>query len=405
MRITLALSLVPPLALALGAGCFDPVGDGDRDGQGDAGRDAATTPAADSGPGYGPLDASAPPDAALARSDASLPRSDAASSPGPDAGDELFCSGDLAKISLAGGLPRPVATTSSVLFLNCCEAADLIFHAQDTFNALPSLSLFSMGGRFPEGEVDLPLTFTPVDLPLTFTPVDLPLTFTPVDLPLTFTPVDNLNASMDIGSTYYGSGPSAAAFRMHGTLTFTREEPSGPLALRVCLTLHAPGDRDDGARFFAPAAVVMGYEEAQRFSLFLLADRHLDSEAAAALPLDSLALDPQPALDLYSIRYYRQGDHFVAFAMGMTTEGLKSRLGPLPLGGLPFVAVADGQPVYRGAFGSEVSSAAPRVPFIQLAEATAEGVSVKPAMVEDSVDPRGDPRILQALEATGKLAP
>ena len=188
-----------------------------------------------------------------------------------------------------------------------------------------------------------------------------------------------------------------------GTIAFSRAEPEDPLLARICLTIDAPGDSHDGVRFYAPAARVMPFGWERRFTLHLLKDSSIDAETAAKVPLESLALDDKPLLDLFSVRYYRGGDHFVALDPQMTPHALKSLLGSVPIGGRPFVVSADGAQIYLGAFWSSVSSLMPRGPYVMTESVTSQGFAIQPP--PNGMDLRSDVRIVSALRESGKLAP
>ena len=362
------------LTLALkGCACFEPVEEAGPSDAAVSQADAAVLPA---DAAVFPADAAAPaPDSSLTPLDATL-AADASSpdggAPAGDAGDS-FCTGEAARVGRGAQQWTPIATTDELLFMDCCEGVDLTFHTAAAFGDLSRLML-TAGGNFP-------LT----------------------DVAIGPDPAQPINASLTIGGSYFGSGLSQAAGRIVGDIAFSREDQSSPLLARICLTLSLPGDRYDGARLFAPAARVMPWGWEKRFALYLLKDRNLDAAAAAKVALDSLVLDDPPLLDLYSISYYRGADNFVAFALDMSPERLKNQLGTVPVLGRPFVAVADGQRVYLGAFWTPVSSVMPTLPYVAVEQVNAQGFTIDlPAGLGD---PRSDPRVLTALTDSGKLAP
>ncbi|HEY3445465.1 MAG TPA: hypothetical protein VGK67_03830 [Myxococcales bacterium] len=364
-------SAIVAVALTLGAvggcTCFEPVGEADFP-------DAAVAQASDGG---------AADDAATSLADATAAPVDASSEPRPDAGTTIgvdagdpFCTGDEPRLLLVGGQVQPVATTSSLVFMNCCEAAEIVFHATDALGALAELHLTSrVGAQFPSGEVTLGMD-----------------------------PNQAIGATLTVGASYYGSGISAAGNRINGTLAVTQPTPGGSMDVKVCLTLDGPQDSNDGARLWAPSARVMAYDWQRRFALYPLADPAMNAVDAAKLDLASLPLAAEPLLDLYSIRYYRRGDHSLAFTLEMTMDRLKAALGTVPVSGKPFVVVADGARIYLGAFWSPVSSLSPTMPFVMIDSSDGRGFTIEKSTA-GGVDARGDSRAMTALEQSGKLAP
>ncbi|MGC4116159.1 MAG: hypothetical protein QM765_16580 [Myxococcales bacterium] len=329
-----------------------------------------------------PVDEGGPHDAGTADRDAAQPlRLDAgastsdASAPMGDAGD-LFCTGDQGKLQ-DGLMVHDLEATSSLVFMNCCDAAELVFHTRDALGDVTELLLSVMGGPMPSGEVAIGMD-----------------------------PKQAVAASMTIGASYYGSGMSAAAYRFEGTLGFSQASPGAAQDVKVCLTLDAPQGPHHGVRLYAPAVRVMGYGDQKRFALYLLADATMDAVQAASRDLAALTLAAEPLLDLYSLRYYEGADHRLAFTMDMTMERLKSALGTVPLSGKPFVVVADGERIYLGAFWSPLSSSSPATPFVMLETSDTRGITIERRPQADTEpDVRTDARITRALRETGKLAP
>ncbi len=307
---------------------------------------------------------------AAADRDAGGSGSDAGSA--ADAGD-AFCTGDSAKILRPQQGTSPVVTTGSLEFLNCCEAVEVLFHTEKALSGAADLSINSgPGGTLPMGATAIGDD-----------------------------PHQPLMASMDIGGTYYGSGLTQAAFKIAGSIELSRADASSPLSARVCLTLNAPGDKNDGVRFFAPAARVMPYSWEKRVEVYLLKDRTLDGVAASGQSLNALVLENSPVLDLFSIRYYSAAENYLAFHMGIPAA-LK-QMGTVPVRGLPFVVVADGARIYLGEFWTHASSNIPTLPYVVVETVTAQGAIVQ--LGPNLQDPRSDPRLLATLSDAGKLVP
>lgn len=345
MRLSFVAGLLCLVAAALPAcTCFEAVVERDPPDTGPSGLDA----------GHGGPDASGPADAGA---------------PG-----DAFCSGDEARVQ-RGATISPLVTTGSLRFYDCCEASELYLHTKDALGDNGHLDLRgSPGGRYPVGEVVVGDD-----------------------------PKQELMVAMTLGATLFGSGMSAAGPRISGTLEIDQADYSAPLTARFCLTLKFPGDPNDGVRFYAPAAKVMALGWNERFAIYLLKDRTIDAAAAGKLALGSLVLADQPLLDLFGIRYYRRGDHFVAFDLSPQLAAIKSQIGTVPLQGAPFVVVADGNRVYLGAFWTELSSFSPAAPFVRVEGMTTQGMTIE--LPAGAKDPRADARIVDALTGAAKLAP
>lgn len=333
-----------------GCTCFKPVGEADF-------HDAAATW----------TDGGAGPDGGT------LPGSDGGAFAG-DGGDP-FGTGGEARVLVGGGV-QPVATTASLVFMDCCEAMELVFHTTSALGSLAELHLSAMGA-YPTGEVALDVD-----------------------------PQQPVTANMSIGASYHGSGISAAGYRINGSLAIASTTWDQPTDVKACLTLSGQGDPNDGVRLWASAARLMALSWQKRFALVLLSDPSMDAAQAAQQDLGSLALASEPVLDLYSVRYYRGGDHFLAFTLDMSMERLKNALGAIPLSGKPFVVVADGERIYLGAFWSPISSFSPTTPFVMMETVESRGITIEKRPLSDAgADERSDPRIAKALAESGKLAP
>lgn len=125
--------------------------------------------------------------------------------------------------------------------------------------------------------------------------------------------------------------------------------------------------------------------------------------AAIAQPLSTLALQPYAALDLGTIAYYRQGSHTVGFGdIEGIIPALTQQLPPVGVNGVPFVVVADGDPIYLGAFMTQLSSVLFDGPAVMVEEITDQGFAI--SAPPPGGDPRGDARIIQVMTEAGKLA-
>ncbi|HWQ91129.1 MAG TPA: hypothetical protein VN673_05620, partial [Clostridia bacterium] len=82
-------------------------------------------------------------------------------------------------------------------------------------------------------------------------------------------------------------------------------------------------------------------------------------------------------------------------------------LGLVPVDGIPFVVVANGEKIYFGAFVTTISSKSFAVPTITVHVQESPSLTIDRAYPDPSFgvggDPRGDNRIRKALETAGKL--
>ena len=290
---------------------------------------------------------------------------------GGDGGDDEFCSGPSPRVARPPLGPTVIGATSSRLVLNCCDGLLARFHTEKALGELASLMV----------------TTRPIGLPLgTHTLEDRPSDI-------------YYNIGLTIGATLYGSGISAAAGRVRGTIEISRSDPKGPYLARLCLNAHFPGDKNHGTRLYAPALPIMPYEWTGRLSFHLLKDRTIVATKAAQQPLANLVLEEPALLDLLGVAYFRAGDHFLAFDLGITPAALKNRIGTVPVHGLPFVVQADGQRLFLGAFWTLISSVSPPGPIIMIEQITPQGVPI------DRLPDPLDPRLVKVLTEAGKLAP
>jgi hypothetical protein len=157
-------------------------------------------------------------------------------------------------------------------------------------------------------------------------------------------------------------------------------------------------------------------EKAQRFAIYLIKKPATQHEAAR-MSLEDLVLEEKPILtedDISSYRISPDGKHIIRLKPGVTV-----RVAP-PAGGtilgFGFVLVADGSRTYLGDFYSSISSMGPTGAWIQLPLARPGEAAELQRDIEISASPmrdfagnsrgqdlRADPRIIEALQAIGKL--
>jgi hypothetical protein len=133
-----------------------------------------------------------------------------------------------------------------------------------------------------------------------------------------------------------------------------------------------------------------------RFALYLVKAHHAEMKQSE--------LESEPLLTEQDIVSYDWPTHTIA----LTKSGEKKipDIKAVGTGGVEFVIVADGQRCYRGAFWASLSSQSHGEPVIDVLR-RGRTLQIQRAYPDASFavgdDPRSDPRILQALEAAGKI--
>jgi hypothetical protein len=179
--------------------------------------------------------------------------------------------------------------------------------------------------------------------------------------------------------------------------------PAGPWQMGVCLAVNDPSVPLAGAQVYVPP-VAMNWDEGTHFALRLLADSTLTVQDVKDLPLDSLALDPNPLLSDSSVSFVEgAGSHVGLDRSKVDGDSLLSSLGQVPVYGRPFVVEAGGTAIYLGAFMTLVSSVAYDVPTVMVENIAPDGFTI--VISSSATDPRNDPRIVQALSEIGKYVP
>ena len=157
------------------------------------------------------------------------------------------------------------------------------------------------------------------------------------------------------------------------------------------------------------APIVMGCipTQARGFSIYLLADE-VPATDLSMVDVADLELQEEPILSIDDIIAYSRQTHEIE----LTAEGYEriQRLFALPVrvSGLPFVVCVGADHIYAGGFWTPASSLSfdgvvicepydreRRVIRIVLGYPSPEAFT--------GTDPRSDPRVLQSLEAAGKL--
>ncbi|UCD38292.1 MAG: hypothetical protein JSW54_02080 [Fidelibacterota bacterium] len=144
-------------------------------------------------------------------------------------------------------------------------------------------------------------------------------------------------------------------------------------------------------------------------ALYLLAVDTLNAYHVVDQPLGDLELRADPILSITDITHYEWSGHsftVTAAAYERMEDVLGEYANHIGLRGAPFVITAGGERIYLGAFWNPVSSIPPPCPaitFPPLTEAPAILLIAEP-WGDTYPDLRSDPRIYEALNATGVLS-
>ncbi|OGQ89245.1 MAG: hypothetical protein A2289_20730 [Deltaproteobacteria bacterium RIFOXYA12_FULL_58_15] len=286
-----------------------------------------------------------------------------------------FCSGSN-KVESDGSTVEPAAITSALQFMNCCEAAVFRFHtkAQMGFDILATLTMAP--NRFEPGQYALGESNGMAQIHLA---------------------IDN------------DDSPEWEWASARGSLDVIEGgDYSLPTMLTFCIEVDQPEHPLAGTRVFVNRVGIMALDWSQRFGLWLLKDPNITARDASEIPLESLELATQPVMDLLGVAYYDAGSHSLGWAEPWyTADYFKAFLPTVGVQGLPFVAIADGERVYLGAFATLLSSFLIPMPSIFVEEINSDGLTIEgsypgsDAGQED--DLRNDPRILGVLGQAFKL--
>jgi hypothetical protein len=157
------------------------------------------------------------------------------------------------------------------------------------------------------------------------------------------------------------------------------------------------------------ASIVMGCipSRARGFSIYLLADE-VPATDLSVVDLNHLELQEEPILSIDDIIAYSRETHEIELTAEAYERIQQLFTLPVRVRGMPFVVCVGADRIYGGAFWTPASSISfdgvvicephdfeRRVIRIALGYPCAEAFTGK--------DPRSDPRVLQSLEAAGKL--
>lgn len=276
------------------------------------------------------------------------------------------------------GEPRPVVVTSTRLVMDCCDGAVVHFHAAPFLGFDPVVMIRAWGAWPSPGTWDLAAMAPDQALEVRIFP---------------------------------DGDDTQDEQRLKGWLRLEveGEDPyASPLRLSLCVTSIQGGPEVEGVRLWVPSLPVMPWDWWERFGLHLLADPDLTPAQAAALPLEDLALDEAPRVSLGNLRFYERSTHTLRLEPWYGDQ-LTALLPEVGVSGLPFVVVVDQAPIYLGAFFTAFSSQTFGQPVIVLGDLEDGEVRIERAYpgpgAAEGTDPRGDPRLIELLEAAGKLAP
>lgn len=122
------------------------------------------------------------------------------------------------------------------------------------------------------------------------------------------------------------------------------------------------------------------------------------------LALSKITLAAQPLISSADIIAYWKESHEIQLTAQAFQRVQRLRV---PVSGAPFVVCVGRQPIYKGAFWTPLSSLSyDGVVIMQPLSANAEIIQIQLGYVSTDkiADPRGDARVIKALEQAGKLS-
>ena len=280
-----------------------------------------------------------------------------------------FCTGSVSKVNYQGQeLQAPVTNYESALVLDCCSAYGVNWHTGGALGFDLDAEVISRLGGSSGTEPGL----------------------YPLDGTAPLSVAVHRSTDTAFGVATRGTAELVTAFSFNA-----------PWVLGLCLEVSDTASDLFGTRLYAPQVTIATYASHSRFQIFLLSDRTILAEQAAAMPLDSLLLAQSPLIDLGDIAFVQStgqvglnpGQHYGDSILSALGNGLDH---------VPFVVVADGARVYLGTFAN-VSQRVTSGPLIWMYRITSNAFDIEPPM--NGADPRNDARIVKALTETGKFIP
>ncbi len=286
-----------------------------------------------------------------------------------------FCAGPSNKVSTQGQTFSPAATSfESITPLSCCMTYGVALH-----------SLTQLG-------YDLQLTVVEYGISAR----------TAGDYPVN----ETSTAPFRVSIAKLGDSSGLFTNLMSGTLRLIGALPmTSPWSIGFCLQVNDSASGFADTRVYVPEVAMMGRADYQRFQIFRLADTSITPTQAASSDLAALVLPATPLLNLASMVSVERPSGIVKIATGyVTADILRTKLSDVPINGAPFVAKADGIPIYLGTFWRGISSMSPVGPTIVIDDITSSQLTIAPPW-QSASDPRFDARIVKVLTETGKLLP
>ncbi len=147
--------------------------------------------------------------------------------------------------------------------------------------------------------------------------------------------------------------------------------------------------------------------QARGFSIYLLADE-VPATELSMVDLDGLELQEEPIVFDDDIIAYSRETHEIELTAEAYERIQQLFTPPVEVRGIPFVVRVDAERIYAGAFVTPVSSISfdgvvIGQPFDRDRRVITIGLSYPSPEAFTGEDPRSDPRILQSLDAAGKL--
>ena len=141
-----------------------------------------------------------------------------------------------------------------------------------------------------------------------------------------------------------------------------------------------------------------------RFAIHLVLDP-VDVSRPNDVTIEELHLAPEPIITEKDLLGYDWDRHILNLA-----PGVRERIPPPGVWGVPFVVVADGKRCYLCAFWTHLSSYMPSLPVAYVDPISArldskDSIHIEPPPIADANDPRSDPRICKVLEALNFVTP
>lgn len=147
--------------------------------------------------------------------------------------------------------------------------------------------------------------------------------------------------------------------------------------------------------------------QANVFAVYLLA-RDIPPAQLLTTDLHKAELTPEPLLGTDDIVSYRRDSHTLELTADAYARVQHIFPMPVRVEGIPFVVRVGSEPLYAGAFWTPASSLTFDGPYIMQPFASdTHTIQIELGYPSNTVytghDPRADPRIMNALQAAGKL--